>query len=88
MSGFLGQIPEEVDELAGLLERKASEIETTVSEISSKLGSTTWRGNDRERFEGTWQGTIAANLRSAANQLTDAAQDARRNAAEQRNASA
>ena len=88
MAGFLGQIPEEVDELAGLLERKSSELETTVSEITSKLGSTTWRGNDRERFEGNWTGTISANLRTAANQLSEAAQDARRNAQQQREASA
>lgn len=88
MSQFLGQIPEEVDELAALFERKASDLETTVGEISSKLGSTTWRGNDRERFEGDWQGTISSNLRSAANQLRDAGQVARQNADQQRQASA
>lgn len=88
MSQFLGQIPEEVDELAALFDRKSNELEQTVSEISAKFGATTWRGNDRDRFEGNWQGTIAANLRSAALQLNAAALVARANAAAQRLTSA
>lgn len=84
---FLGQIPEEVDALAADLEAKAGDIETLLSALASKLGSTTWTGADRDRFEGDWNSTLSTNLRNVAGSLRDAGSIARQNAEQQRQAS-
>ena len=85
---FLGQIPEEVDALAADLDVKAGDIETLITALASKLGSTTWTGADRDRFEGDWNSTLTTNLRNVAGSLRDAASVARSNAEQQRQASA
>lgn len=85
---LLGQIPEEVDSLAADLDVKAEDIETLITALASKLGSTTWTGPDRDRFEGDWNSTLTTNLRNVAGALRDAASIARQNAEQQRQASA
>jgi len=88
MAQFLGQIPEEVDALATEFDNKANDIDTVISTLTSKLGSTTWTGNDRTRFEGDWNSTLTSGLRNVAGALRDAAILARGNATQQRDASA
>lgn len=87
MSAQLGMIPEEVDELAGQLDAKAGDLESVLTTLNSKLTGTTWTGTDFNRFEEQWTGTIAQNLRNAADQLRTAATAARENAESQRIAS-
>lgn len=87
MNTFIGMIPEEVDDFATNLETKAGELQDIVTLLTGKLNTTTWVGTDFNRFEETWQGTIAVNLQNAASQLTEAAASARSDAESQRLAS-
>lgn len=87
MAQFLGQIPEEVDALAADFDAKAGDIEGLIAALKAKLGSTTWTGQDRQRFEGDWDGQLSAQLRNVAGALRDAAMLARSNAEQQRTAS-
>jgi len=88
MAEYLGQNPDEVRELANLFDTKATDLEGVVSAINSKLGSTTWVGPDRTRFETDTWSTIQNNLNTIANTLREAGTAARTNATEQENASA
>lgn len=88
MAEYLGQNPDEVRELANLFDTKATDLEGVVSAINSKLGSTTWVGSDRTRFETDTWSTIQNNLNTIANTLREAGTAARTNATEQENASA
>lgn len=88
MAEYLGQNPDEVRELANLFDTKATDLEGVVSAINSKLGSTTWVGSDRTRFETDTWSTIQNNLNTIANTLREAGTTARTNATEQENASA
>lgn len=87
MSAQLGMIPEEVDELAAQLEVKAGDLDGVLTTLTTKLQGTTWTGTDYNRFEEQWTGTIAQNLRNAAEQLRSAAVAAREDAENQRIAS-
>ncbi|TQL47554.1 hypothetical protein FB562_0619 [Homoserinimonas aerilata] len=87
MTGQLGMIPDEVDELATQLDGKAGDLDTVLTTLTTKLQSTTWVGADYNRFEEQWTGTIAQNLRNAAEQMRTAASAAREDAENQRIAS-
>lgn len=87
MAGQLGMIPEEVDELATQLDNKAGDLDTVLTTLTTKLQGTTWVGTDYNRFEEQWTGTIAQNLRNAAEQMRTAASAAREDAENQRIAS-
>jgi hypothetical protein len=88
MSGFLGQVPEEVEALGADFETKAGDVETLITTVSSRLASTTWVGNDRDAFEASWTGEMTNNLTQLANSLRDAGMVANNNAQQQRTASA
>ena len=88
MSGFLGQVPEEVEALGAEFDSKAGEVETLVQTLTQRLAATTWRGADREAFEASWSGEITNNLAQLANSLREAGQIANTNAQQQRTASA
>ncbi|HLU63079.1 MAG TPA: WXG100 family type VII secretion target [Protaetiibacter sp.] len=87
MSGFLGQIPEEVEALAAEFDNKAGDVETLIAAITQRLQSTTWRGADREAFEASWSGEMTNNLTQLANALRETGQIANNNAQQQRTAS-
>jgi len=87
MSAQLGMIPEEVDELATQLDAKAGDLDGVLTTLTTKLQGTTWVGTDYNRFEEQWTGTIAQNLRNAAEQMRTAATAAREDAENQRIAS-
>ena len=87
MSDNIGQIPDEVDQLAADFEAKAGELEDLKTHITGKLASTVWTGNDRDRFEADWQGAFSQNITQIIQQLRQAAQIATHNAQEQRDAS-
>jgi uncharacterized protein YukE len=87
MAQFVGQIPEEVDVLAADFEAKAGDIESLIQALKTKLGSTTWVGQDRQRFEGEWDGRLTTQLRIVADALRETAIVARGNAEQQRTAS-
>lgn len=89
MSGtWIGQNPDEVNELAQLFNTKATELEGIVSALSSKLSVTTWQGTDRQNFENLTWSQIQTALNSAATTLRDTGTIAANNATEQINTSA
>ena len=73
MADYIGMDPAEVQAFSQQLEAKAGDLETIVSTLTSQLANTTWVGADQQRFESNWQGTIAVNLKNAADQLHEAA---------------
>lgn len=85
---FLGQIPEEVDRLAGELDVKAGDIDNIIATITGLIGNTTWTGPDRDRYEGDWNGKLRVNMQMVADSLREAATTARMNSEQQRQASA
>lgn len=72
MADYIGMDPQEVQAFSLQLENKAGDLEVIISTLTSQLANTTWVGADRQRFEGNWQGTIAVNLKAAADQLHEA----------------
>ncbi|BDI21815.1 WXG100 family type VII secretion target [Herbiconiux sp. L3-i23] len=88
MADWIGQNPDEVNDLAALFDTKAGELESLVQAISAKLAGTTWQGPDRTRFETQDWTNIQTNLNQAAQVLRDTGTVARNNATEQVNASA
>lgn len=88
MSDYIGQVPEEVDQLAAEFETKAGDLEHLKSTISAKLAGTTWTGADRDRFEADWEGALSTSITQMITQLRGASQLATDNAQEQRDASA
>lgn len=87
MSGFLGQVPEEVEALGAEFGAKADEVETLISSVTTRLGATNWVGADRDNFEATWSGEITNTLTQLANTLRDTGTIANNNAEQQRTAS-
>jgi hypothetical protein len=87
MSENIGQIPQEVDDLAAEFEAKAGELEDVKSAISAKLNGTIWTGPDRDRFQADWDGALSQNVTMVIQQLRGAGQLAASNAQEQRDAS-
>lgn len=58
----------------------------SVSRVTASVRSTSWRGHDAERFQGLWRHHERV-IRSASDQLEDAAEDLERHAVEQMRAS-
>lgn len=88
MADWIGQNPDEVNDLAATFDAKAGDLEAVVQTITSKLAGTTWQGPDRVRFETSDWTTIQTGLNQAAQALRDAGNIARNNATEQTTASA
>ena len=87
MSGFLGQVPEEVEQLAADFNTKADEVETLQQAITTRLGATNWVGNDRDNFESNWTGEMTNTLTQLASTLRETGTIANNNAQQQRTAS-
>lgn len=88
MSGFLGMVPAQADELATTLDGGAEAIDSLVADVARALGGTTWVGEDRQAFEACWSGDLTRALNDLGSLLRDTATIARSNAEQQRQASA
>ena len=78
---------EQVRSLAAQLGQKADQIDSLISEVTSKLGATDWTGPDANQFRSDWSGTLTTQLRSVAQTLRDTQQRATQNASQQEQAS-
>ena len=78
---------EQVRSLAAQLGQKADQIDSLISEVTSKLGATDWTGPDDNQFRSDWSGTLTTQLRSVAQTLRDTQQRATQNASQQEQAS-
>jgi hypothetical protein len=74
---------EEVRRLGRLLQTKADEIRTLVSQIEGAVHSTTWEGPDARTFKNQWWPEHRSHLNQVANQVHGFGQSALNNAAEQ-----
>jgi hypothetical protein len=88
MSGFLGQVPEDVEALGADFDAKATDVETLIQAINGRFSSTHWVGPDRDNFEATWTGEMTNSLNQLAQALRETGTIARNNASQQRSASA
>ncbi|MET0990195.1 MAG: WXG100 family type VII secretion target [Glaciihabitans sp.] len=87
MAENIGQVAEDVDNLAAEFETRAGDLETLQTTITGKLNGTTWTGPDRDRFQADWEGQLSQTLTQMIQQLRAAGQLAGQNAQEQRDAS-
>ena len=74
---------EAVRSLARTMDARADEIDQLVASTSGVVSGMNWRGADRERFVGEWNGTHVSRLRRLSAGLRDAAERARQKAAQQ-----
>lgn len=84
---FIGMDVEAVRQLAIQLDNKATDIDSIMSTLNSKLNSTDWVGSDATNFRNDWSSVHMTNLRNVSNALKDAAKSARTNADDQDTAS-
>lgn len=84
--GELGADPEQLRDLAAAMRAEAERTQESIRRVTVSVRSASWRGHDAERFKSTW-GHHERVIRSATDQLEDAAEDLERNAAEQLRAS-
>ncbi|MCP4380552.1 MAG: hypothetical protein GY798_03880 [Hyphomicrobiales bacterium] len=82
-----GMNPDEVDDLAGVLENVAEHIDGVVSSLETKVHGTTWVGPDANMFKNDWWPGHRSHLTQVATDLRGFGQSARNNASAQREAS-
>ncbi|MBN9170504.1 MAG: WXG100 family type VII secretion target [Microbacterium sp.] len=78
---------QQVRQLSTQLNSKASEIQSILTQLTSKLNSTQWTGPDAEPFRNEWAGEHTASLKKVIQALQDASQKASSNAAAQESTS-
>jgi uncharacterized protein YukE len=83
MAGMIGMNVEEVRALSRQLQQASEQVKQIQSQLTSKLGGTTWVGQDQARFKSEWDGTHSSNLRNVAEALAQASQAALQNANDQ-----
>ena len=84
---FTGMDIGQVRQLAAQFEQKAGEIDQIAAQLTSALGSASWVGPDRQKFEGDWNGQCRAQLRNVCETLREASRLANQNASQQEQAS-
>lgn len=87
MAGFLGMDVEQVRGLAQNLEQKAQTIDDIITQLTSALHNTDWKGPDAVQFKNDWDNNLVPDLRGVAQALRTASQRAKSNAQAQENTS-
>lgn len=87
MATYTGMDAVEIRQLARAMRQAAADIKTAAAVTTNEVTSADWKGPDRERFLGTWQGHARA-IQAAAEALAQAATEAVRSAEAQERASA
>lgn len=77
----------QVRALAKQMNSASQEVTQLAQRLTSALQSTTWVGNDKNRFESEWNGQHLKNLTAVSDALKTASQLATQNASEQEQAS-
>jgi uncharacterized protein YukE len=78
---------QQVRQLSSQLNSKAGEIQSILTQLTSKLNATQWTGPDAEQFRNDWSGQHTAALKNVINALHEAAQKASANASAQESTS-
>jgi uncharacterized protein YukE len=85
--GLTGMDVEQVQGLAGQLGQAAEEVLQVAQELTARLGTTTWVGADRTRFDQEWASAHRPGLQTVAEALHGAAASASASAQDQDRAS-
>ena len=85
---ILGADPQQLDQLAQRIHRRADEYEHADREIVRWLKRLDWVGPDAERFRSTYRSSMGPQIRDAAQALREAASELRVQAEDQRKTSA
>ncbi|MBN3459866.1 hypothetical protein JNN96_38235 [Mycobacterium sp. DSM 3803] len=86
----MGMVGADVDQLRALarnMTQSADRLEGTIGEVSGRLSSTPWQGQDAMKFHSQWQSESLTLMRGVASALRAAAAEIERNANEQERAS-
>jgi len=78
---------QQVRELSTQLNSKAGDIQSILSQLTSKLNSTQWTGPDAAQFRNDWNGEHTASLKKVIAALQEAGQKASANASAQESTS-
>jgi hypothetical protein len=84
---LVGADVEQLRQLARALIQAADRLDNTTREVTGRLSSTSWVGQDASRYRAQWQGESMASVRGVVSALRSAAATAERNAREQDSAS-
>jgi hypothetical protein len=88
MTGYVGADPRELDELALMLEQAADRLRRVNAEVTRRVQRSSWCGQHRDVFVQDWLGVGRRRVAAAGARLDEGARQVRRNAAQQRDASA
>lgn len=78
----------QVRQLSAQLNQASGQVNELAQRLTAALGSTTWVGPDKTRFESDWNGQHLKALSTVSDALKTASQLAAQNATEQEQASA
>jgi uncharacterized protein YukE len=84
MVGMYGANPDELEQLGATLRRQIDAIQGVVSTVAGALGSTTWVGPARDRFQADWEGGFTGALHRLNDAFGAAGQDCSQRAGELR----
>lgn len=80
---MVGMNVQEVQALSQQLNASANDVQQIASTLTSKLGSTTWVGQDSTQFSNDWQSTHLPAINNVVQALQHASQVANQNATDQ-----
>mgnify|MGYP000853338809 CR=1 FL=1 len=83
-----GMTPEEVEQLGNQTEEAGQTAQQLFTQIQARVTDFDWTGEDRDRFVSEFEGNLGQMVQQVVQQATEFGERARRNAAEQREASA
>lgn len=83
-----GMTPEAVEQMAQQITEAAEQAQQKYTEVQGRVTDFDWTGEDRDRYISEFESTLGQAVQQLVQQANDLAERARRNAAEQREASA
>lgn len=78
---------EQLEQLGRKFDEESQQLKHAISVVTNQLGQTWWQGPDAEKFRQEWDSTHKAALSRLAEGLTQAAQQVKKQAGEQRRVS-
>lgn len=83
-----GMTPESVEQMGNQVDEAGQEAQQIYTQIQGRITDFDWTGEDRDRYVSEFEGTVGQMVQQVVQQANEFAERARRNAAEQREASA
>lgn len=83
-----GMTPESVEQMGNQIDEAGQETQQIFTQIQGRVTDFDWTGEDRDRYISEFEGNVGQMVQQVVQQATEFAERARRNATEQREASA